>query len=164
MYNIQQLAGLEGKLKYLSSKAVQCIPVKLHNSLTAARVLALKMGAPVVLTVNLSNKLGNGLDDYVKDMSHTCVSVYFCCCWRKLMMCHVLTFTGFVWSHVLISISTCSQIPSILSFGLAIHLCQGMILASVALHHEGAFAKLGMWGMCVGKIVFSQTQYLSRHY
>ena len=138
LYNAQQLTELEGQPKYYSSREGQRIPVKLRNSVTAPQVLALKFDAPVVLTVNLSNKLVNGLDGYVKGMSDTCVSIYF-----PLLKetADVPYFDFYRFSlKAGCDMFICSQIPLILSFGLTIHRCQGMTLASVALHCEGAFA------------------------
>ena len=111
--------------------------------------MAPKVDAPVILTVNLSDKLVNGLDGYVKGFSHSAEHVYF----PLLKQVVEITYFDF-YRHCHRSekdIFICSQIPLMLSFALTIHRCQGMTLPSVALHCEGAFQP-GQIGVGISRV------------
>ena len=95
------------------------------------------MNAPVILIVNVSDKLVNGLNGYVREIDENSVSVYFPC----IKETHTITaFTYFSYSYSSgKDIFVCLQIPLLSGFALTIHRSQGMTLPSVALHCEGAF-------------------------
>ena len=100
------------------------IPRKLRNSIKVPHVLAFKENVPVLLAVNLSEKLVNGPSGYVKSLATSSVIVYFT---RLKESKEIAYFDCYRHSHhsghnVFIG----SQIPLILSFPLTIHRSQGM--------------------------------------
>ena len=49
------------------------------NSLHVPPVIAFKVNSPVIFTVNVSDKLVNGMNGYLKEIDENSVSVYFLC-------------------------------------------------------------------------------------
>ena len=137
LHNAHELNSMGGENTYFHSKEGQNVHRKLRHSINILPLIALKVDAPVILIVNLSEELVNGLDGYVKGFPHSAVHVYF----PVLKQVVEITYFDF-YRHCHRSgkdILMCSQIPLMLSFALTIHRCQGMTLPSVALHCEGAF-------------------------
>ena len=97
--------------------------------------MSLKVGAPVLLTVNISDRLVNGLIGSVRNMESSLVTVYF----------HDIKEDKCITPHRYFqvvggkNIFVCSQIPLLLAFALTIHKCQAMTLNSLWLDWSGAF-------------------------
>ena len=124
MINGEKLEGVEGAVKIYNSTEIPGIVRKLRRKVDAPVHLALKVNAPVILTVNISHKLVNGLRGTVIDLGADEVSVFF----HDLKETHVLKKHNFILyspkhgRQILVT----SQIPLLLAFALTIHRCQGM--------------------------------------
>ena len=109
--------------------------------------VSLKVGAPVLLTVNLSDTLVNGLIGSVTNMESSLVNVYF----------HDIKEEKSIMPHQYFqvvggkNVFVCSQIPLLLAFALTIHKCQGMTLNSVWLDCRGAF-DAGQVSVALGRV------------
>ena len=77
LMNGERLKEMEGEMKVFRSQDGTAISKQMRKQVDAPCNLALKINAPVVLTVNLSHKLVNGLSGYIKAMGNEDVDVYF---------------------------------------------------------------------------------------
>ena len=125
LHNAEQLKCMDGDARYLDSSEGEGVPKKLRNSLHIPVV----NNAPVILTVNIRNKLVNGLNGYVKSVSITAVYVYFPC----IKGTHEIKYYDYFryCEKAGGDIFICLQIPLILRYGMIIHHAQGMTLSSV---------------------------------
>ena len=109
----------------------------MRKSVDVATVLCLKVGAPVMLTVNMSQRLVNGLTGVVKCLNDDSVDVYF----TLLKDTVTIPYHPFFQydckneKHVFVM----KQLPLILCFAMTIHKSQGMTMRSVLLDCDGAF-------------------------
>ena len=149
LHNAEQLKCMDGDVHYFDSREGKGVPKKLRNSLHIPVILGVKVNAPVILTVNISNKLVNGLNGYVKSVSINAVYVYFPC----IKETHEIKYYDYFryCEKAGRDIFICSQIPLILGFGMTIHRAQGMTLSNVALHCEGAF-ECGQIGVGLSRV------------
>ena len=106
----------------------------MRSSIDAPDVLPLKIGAPVILTVNLSHLLVNGLRGTVKALNDDSVSVYFPYLKDTVDIClhDFYQYDHRAMSHIFVV----KQIPLILAYALTIHKSQGMTLPDVYLDCE----------------------------
>ena len=147
--NHEQLAYLPGESTVYSSTEGVNISKRLRKCVDAPVKLFLKMGAPVILTVNLSSHLVNGLGGYVHALGEDTVDVYF----TDLNEVHAIKrHNYFVYDrrHDK-NIFVCSQIPLLLSYALTIHKSQGMTLDSVFVDCTGAF-DAGQLSVAFGRV------------
>ena len=147
--NGEKLKELHGEMKVFKSNDAPGISKRMRKHVDAPINLALKLNAPVVLTVNLSHKLVNGLSGYVKEMNDSDVVVYF----PDLKEMHTIgPYNFFVYSaKQKRNIFVTSQIPLILAFSLTIHKSQGMTLDSVCIECAGAF-QAGQISVALGRV------------
>ena len=114
----------------------------------ALQTLYLKVGAPVILLVNLSSQLVNGLQGVVKKISLDSVLVLF----ESLKREELISYYSFtVYSpEVQREVATRLQIPLKLAFALTVHKCQGMSLPSIVVDCRN-MKHPGQIGVAVGR-------------
>ena len=110
----------------------------MHKSVDAPKTLALKLGAPVFLTVNLSHKYVNGLTGEVVGMHDDGVDVFFHDIKEKVKVCPHNFYQYDIKNNTMCFVAR--QIPLILCYAMTIHKSQGMTLPSVHVDCQGAFA------------------------
>ena len=126
---------------------------KMRSTIDAPTTLVLKVGAPVILTANVSRRLGNGLGGRVMSLEEDHVTVYF----QDLLESHQIhqhhffTFNPKTKSHMFIL----KQIPLILAYGITIHNSQGMTLHSVSVDCSGCFAA-GQIAVAISRVTSSE--------
>lgn len=101
-------------------------------SIQAPKLLPLKVSCPVMLTVNLSEHLVNGLTGIVTDLQDNSVQVHFPSINKQ---CNLSAFPFTVYDkqkHV--DIACRRQIPLKLSFALTVHKAQGLSLNRVSVN------------------------------
>lgn len=108
----------------------------------------LKVGCPVMLVRNMSNRLVNGLQGIVKSLTKSSVRVFF----QQLNQVVELKKETFTSHNALLGKDTASrkQIPLKLSFAMTIHKSQGMSLDFVEVVCSGVFAP-GQLAVAVGR-------------
>ena len=149
LFNHQSLQELPGPSKTYTSVEGHKLNLKTRKAVDAPSHLQLKVGAPVILTVNLSNNLVNGLDGRITEMNDDSVRVYF----PTLKHHHdiskytYLLYDRATGSHKFV----CQQIPLTLAFALTIHKSQGMTLESVCIDCGGAF-EAGQISVGIGRV------------
>lgn len=111
--------------------------------------LYLKIGAPVILTANLSSKLVNGLQGTVVEMNPTTVTVNF----HSLGSTHTVGRYGFtVYSpREMKNIAVRKQIPLRLAFAITVHRAQGMTLERTIIDCRN-MSNPGQIGVAVGRV------------
>ena len=131
MYNAIALSKLSGRHKVYVSKDTGC--KKLLMGLTSAeKELALKLGAPVIITVNLPN-VPNGTRAYVVGLDNEHVTV-------KLENGALLNIKKFLFHcNSPTQSATRFQFPLKLAWSLTIHRAQGQTLRKVHIDCEGLF-------------------------
>ena len=112
------------------------------------QTLYLKVGAPVILLVNLSSQLVNGLQGVVKKINHESVLVLFESLKREELISYY-TFNIFS-PEVQRDVATRLQIPLKLAFALTVHKSQGMSLPSVVVDCRN-MKHPGQIGVAVGR-------------
>ena len=116
IHNAEKLKLMPGEIHYYDSREGMNISRKFRNSINVPHVLAFKENSPVILTVNLSEKLVNGLSGYVKSLDTSSVIVYFP---RLKESKEIGYFDFYRYCHNSgHNVFICSQIPLILSFAL----------------------------------------------
>ena len=131
LYNAIALSKLSGRRKVYVSKDTGC--KKLLMGLTSAeKELALKLGAPVIITVNLPN-VPNGTRAYVVGLDNENVTV-------KLENGALLNIKKFLFHcNSPTQSATRFQFPLKLAWSLTIHRAQGQTLRKVHIDCEGLF-------------------------
>ena len=119
IHNAEKLILMPGQMHYYDSREGINIHRKLPNSINVPHALAFKENVPVLLPVNLSEKLVNDLSGYVKSLETSYVIVYF----PRLKESKEITYFDFYrYSHHSgHTVFICNQIPLVLSFALTIH-------------------------------------------
>ena len=136
--NIYKLLAEPGELKmYNAEKKHTNVCKKMRHSIDVPDTLALKVGCPAILTVNLSHRLVNGLRGTVKSLNDASVSVYFHDLRDTHEICGYNFFQHEPRTHV--HVFVLKQIPLLLAYALTIHKSQGMTLPDVMVDCEGAF-------------------------
>ena len=132
----------------LLENLLDLLPEKLRKRVTIPKFLCFKVGAPVMLTVNLSSKLCNGMCGVVKELHEKSVVVFF----DIINESHELTPYDFyrIGLHGK-QIFITKQIPLKLSFAMTIHKCQGMTLDFVDLDCRGVFEP-GQLAVALGRV------------
>ena len=146
--NSDHLLNMDGDIKIYKSKD-EGVTDNL-SSLNTPERLYLKIGAPVILTANLNNRLVNGLIGKVVSFNDESVIVKF----------DNITSTQEIKSHVFTvyspiekrNIATREQIPLKLAFALTVHKAQGLSLDRVVVHCENMTTP-GQIGVAVGRAV-----------
>ena len=113
------------------------------NSVAAAKILALKKWCPVILIVNLSDELVNGLTGEVMSFNSEAVDVYFPSLNRHVSIKRH-SFTVYNVDKK-IDVACRMQFPLKLSFALTVHKGQGLTLERVSvdcwsMHQYGQIA------------------------
>ena len=135
--NCEELKAMDGKMHVFHSEEGHGLSKKMRKSVDAPKHLPLKINAPVILTVNLSPRLVNGLRGTVIGLEDNRVSVYFPDI-KQQKWIEPHTFYTFD-SRKNKNIFICKQIPLLLAFAMTIHKSQGMTLSSVSVDCQGAF-------------------------
>ena len=148
-FRTDMLESLSGERKLYHTENGDSVSVKMRKSIDVPNVLALKIRAPVILTVNLSQSLVNGLSGVVKVLNDDSVDVYFHLLKQKhtIAMHSFFQFNCHTNSHMLVV----KQIPLILSFAMTVHKSQGMTLKNVFLDCRGAF-DAGQISVALGRV------------
>ena len=138
MNNSDKLRSLKGPVKVYHSEEGQHISPKMRKSIDVPQRLFLKIGAPVILSVNISSRLVNGLTGVVKDLKDDFVIVHF----QDVKETHnIAPHNFFQFNHMTNTLQfVVRQIPLILGYAITIHKSQGMTLPSVLIDCQGAFA------------------------
>jgi hypothetical protein len=112
------------------------------------QVLALKVGCPVMLMRNVSERLVNGLQGIVTHLTQTSATVFF----RDAQQTLTVKKEKFSRFNPRLGkdSATREQLPLSLSFGITIHKAQGMSLDNVEVVCSGIFAP-GQLGVAVGR-------------
>ena len=147
MANHDKLLQMEGELMTYTSSDNPNVSKKLRRSVDAPYILCLKVGAPVLLTINLSDTLVNGLIGSVTSMDTSSVTVYF----QDIREEKIITPQQYFQVVGGKDVFVCSQIPLLLAFALTIHKCQGMTLSSVWVDCHGAF-DAGQISVALGRV------------
>ena len=147
--NDTKLASHPGDIKVYFAEESNSVSRKMRKSIDAPTALCLKLNVPVILTVNLSHRLVNGLGGIVKEFRDDCVCVYF----TDLKQTHDIGFHNFFQYNRMSckQVFVVRQIPLLLSFALTIHKSQGMTLKSVMVNCEGAFDP-GQLGVALSRV------------
>ena len=147
--NGERLKEMEGEMKVFRSQDGTAISKQMRKQVDAPCNLAVKINAPVVLTVNLSHKLVNGLSGYIKAMGNEDVDVYF----PDQKEVHTISrHNFFVYCKIQgKNVFVTSQLPLMLAFALTIHKSQGMTLSSVCVDCAGAF-QAGQISVALGRV------------
>lgn len=147
--NIHQLLNLEGHMEVYQSTEGNNVSKKMRKSIDAPVQLCLKVNAPVILTVNLSQKLVNGLQGRVQKLDTDYVHIYF----FDVKETHVIERHNFyIYDRKMKkNIFIVKQFPLLLSFALTMHKSQGMTLTSVCVNCQGAFDP-GQVSVAIGRV------------
>ena len=89
----------------------------------------------VLLTVNVSPRLVNGLIGRVVSTSEECVDVYF----HGIFETHAISRSSYYQFLEGKTIFVCKQFPLTLAYALTIHKCRGMTLTNAVVDCAGAF-------------------------
>ena len=135
--NAEQIRQLSSVPKEYHAEIGQGITSKMRKSVDVATVLCLKVGAPVMLTATMSQRLVNGLTGVVKCLNDDSVDVYFTLPKDTVTIPYHPCFQYDCKNekHVFVM----KQLPLILCFAMTIHKNQGMTMTSVLLDCDGAF-------------------------
>ena len=121
----------EDKL-YSCSDEGDCSGLDIH----VPKQLHLKIGCPVILTVNLSDTLVNGLTGHTVECQDNCVVVHF----ASLGNVSIMPYAFKKYDPYLKKDKGCrTQLPLKLGYAATIHKCQGMSLARVDVDCRGIF-------------------------
>ena len=149
LHNHSKLYSIPGEPRIYISEEGRGISTKMRKSVDVPQKLVLKIGAPVILTVNLSRKYVNGLTGTVLSMDDDGVLVYFYDIRDSLK---VQPHNFFQYYHKDKSMRfVVRQVPLILGYALTVHKSQGMTLPSVHVDCEGAFAP-GQISVALGRV------------
>ncbi|XP_021349151.1 uncharacterized protein LOC110447633 [Mizuhopecten yessoensis] len=119
------------------------------SRLLAPKVLWLKVGSPVILLRNLTNKLCNGLSGTIVSLETDGPVVNFPTV-NETMKIPKMTFTVFSPQHQS-NLAERFQVPLKLAYALSIHKSQGMTLDSVEVDCQQMF-KPGQLGVAMGRV------------
>ncbi|XP_060601956.1 uncharacterized protein LOC132755165 [Ruditapes philippinarum] len=125
---------------------------KYLNKILAWNYLHLKINCPVILLVNLSGKLVNGLKGYVKYLEEDTISVYF----SAINETH--NIKRYLFSKYSVTkksvVAQREQFPLVLGYSMTIHKAQGMTLENVVVNCTGIFQP-GQFSVAIGRAVSS---------
>ena len=122
--NIAELNKLDTEERIYESRCTGMKPEDAEVMYDIPHKLRLKIGAQVMLRINLDNKLVNGSRGIVVGLNSRCVNVKF--------LCGVFPIDAHLWEHGDIHLYTSiSQIPLILAWAITIHKSQGSTLDRV---------------------------------
>ena len=124
--------------------------VRSLGSCNGLKELHLKIGAPVILTVNLSSKLVNGLRGTVLSFQDQSVSIDFPSI-HTTQNIEMFTFTVYSPTEKR-NIATRKQIPLRLAFAFTVHRAQGLTLERVQVDCQNMFNP-GQIGVAVGRAI-----------
>ncbi|XP_033755719.1 ATP-dependent DNA helicase PIF1-like [Pecten maximus] len=150
IFNYKKLNTLEGKLKVYKSKDEGSHHYL--NKFLAPKNLALKVGCPVMLVKNLSDKLVNGLRGVVTALDTYSVDVKFIL-HDKDITSNIKTtkFTTFDLVDKTI-LAKRVQLPLKVAYAITVHKSQGMSLHNVVVNCENCY-QAGQVGVAVGRAV-----------
>ena len=139
----------QGPVRIYKSVEGKNVSPKMRRAVDAPKHLALKVNAPVILTVNITHNLVNGLQGTVVDFRTDSVLVYF----PLLKAHHDIGKHHFFLntSSSRVPVFVCAQIPLGLSYGLTIHKSQGMTMDSLLVDCSGAFQP-GQVSVGIGRV------------
>ena len=135
IYNAEELDKHPGEsICYTATDSGVLRAVK---TIRAPKILAIKIGCPVMLIMNFNDMLVNGLQGTVEKAEPEQIDVFF----PQLNISHTFSKHTFeVYSTTEgKTIATRLQFPLVLSYGMTIHKSQGLTLESVVVHCKGAF-------------------------
>ena len=136
VHNAEKLQALPGE--HSSFTSVDTGKHKHLKRMTAPHVLAVKIGAPVILVKNLTEALVNGLRGTVLDVSQVNIQVKFD---GQLVPVDIKKCMFTIYSQAShANVASREQFPLRLAFGLTIHKSQGMTLESIEVDCKHIFA------------------------
>ncbi|CAC5389979.1 PIF1 [Mytilus coruscus] len=100
-------------------------------SVSVPKQVAVKVGCPVILTVNLSDELVNGLAGEVRAITHDTVDVYFESLKRRVTL-KPFSFTVYD-ANKKIDVACRTQFPIRLAFALTVHKAQGLTVDRISI-------------------------------
>lgn len=158
------LFGTNFEVDVFNHDKLSCLPGQMHviksidsgdkyylSRLTAPPTLGLKEGCKVMLLVNLTDRLVNGVQGRVKDVKNDCVHVIFDVDGGKITVpIHRYSFTTYdpVSKNIL---AQRRQIPLKLCYGMTVHKSQGLTMKNVVVHCAH-ISKPGQLGVAVGRV------------
>ncbi|XP_014679135.1 PREDICTED: ATP-dependent DNA helicase PIF1-like [Priapulus caudatus] len=150
LFNADQLSQLPGKqTMYTATDTGNSQALK--RRARVPKYVALKVGAPVVLTTNLSEQHFNGLLGTVSEITPDGPLVKFSFqIHQQAILIRPHLSSIFSPAHQKV-IATRKQLPLLLAFAMTIHKCQGMTLSSVEVHCQHIIAA-GQLGVAVGRV------------
>ena len=145
--NHDSLKAVDGQLHTLKSLDNEHVSPKVRASVDAPKQLLVKVNAPVLLTVNVSPRLVNGLIGRVVCVKTESVDVYF----HDIHETHGISRCSYYQFVEGKSIFVCKQFPLALAYALTIHKCQGMTLNNAVVDCAGAFDP-GQVSVALGRV------------
>ncbi|XP_014678041.1 PREDICTED: ATP-dependent DNA helicase PIF1-like [Priapulus caudatus] len=150
VFNAEKLSQLQGK-QTLYTATDSGDRQTLRRRSRVPRYVALKVGAPVVLTANISEQYFNGLLGTVTAITPDGPLIKFEVKGHQqaiIISPHLSSIFSPAHQKV---IATRKQLPLLLAVAMTIHKCQGMTLTSVEVHCQHIFAA-GQLGVAVERV------------